>query len=31
LWGMLFAIPAVVVVRTVVSTFFKELKDYRII
>jgi len=31
LWGMLFAIPAVVVVKTVVSTFFKELKDYRII
>ena len=31
LWGMLFAIPAVVVVKTAVSTFFKELKDYRII
>jgi predicted PurR-regulated permease PerM len=31
LWGMLFAIPAVVVVKTVVATFFKELKDYRII
>src|SRR5262245_3044291 len=31
LWGTLFAIPAVVVVKTVVATFFKELKDYRII
>jgi hypothetical protein len=31
LWGMLFAIPTVVVVKTAVSTFFKELKDYRII
>ncbi|MGB9475786.1 MAG: AI-2E family transporter [Candidatus Udaeobacter sp.] len=31
LWGMLFAIPAVVVVKTAVSTFFKELRDYRII
>ena len=31
LWGMLFAIPTVVVVNTVVATFFKELKDYRII
>jgi predicted PurR-regulated permease PerM len=31
LWGMLFAIPTVVVVKTTVSTFFKELKDYRII
>jgi predicted PurR-regulated permease PerM len=31
LWGMLFAIPAVVVVKTAVTTFFKELKDYRII
>ena len=31
LWGMLFAIPTVVVVKTVVGTFFKELKDYRII
>jgi predicted PurR-regulated permease PerM len=31
LWGMLFAIPTVVVVKTVVETFFKELKDYRII
>jgi hypothetical protein len=28
---MLFAIPTVVVVKTVVATFFKELKDYRII
>lgn len=31
LWGMLFAIPTVVVVKTAVSTFFKELKAYRII
>lgn len=31
LWGMLFAIPTVVVIKTIVSTFFKELKDYRII
>jgi predicted PurR-regulated permease PerM len=31
LWGMLFAIPTVVVVKTAVSTFFKGLKDYRII
>jgi predicted PurR-regulated permease PerM len=31
LWGMLFAIPAVVVVKTIVATFFKELKAYRII
>src|SRR5215471_11662814 len=31
LWGMLFAIPTVIVVKTVVATFFKELKDYRII
>jgi predicted PurR-regulated permease PerM len=31
LWGMVFAIPAVVVVKTVVETLFKELKDYRII
>ena len=31
LWGMLFAIPTVVVVKTIVETFFKELKDYRII
>jgi predicted PurR-regulated permease PerM len=31
LWGMLFAIPTVVVVKTVVATFLKELKDYRII
>ena len=31
LWGMLFAIPAVVVVKTAVSTFFKELRAYRII
>ncbi|HZR06664.1 MAG TPA: AI-2E family transporter, partial [Candidatus Udaeobacter sp.] len=30
LWGMLFAIPAVVVVKTAVATLFKELKDYRI-
>jgi predicted PurR-regulated permease PerM len=31
LWGMLFAIPTVVVVKTAVATFFKELKAYRII
>src|SRR5262245_16252205 len=31
LWGMLFAIPTVVVVTTAVATFFRELKDYRII
>ncbi len=31
LWGMLFAIPTVVVVKTIFATFFKELKDYRII
>jgi predicted PurR-regulated permease PerM len=31
LWGMLFAIPTVVVVKTAATTFFKELKDYRII
>jgi predicted PurR-regulated permease PerM len=31
LWGMLFAIPTVVVIKTAVATFFKELKDYRII
>ncbi len=31
LWGMLFAIPVVVVVKTAVETLFKELKDYRII
>ena len=31
LWGMLFAIPTVVVVKTAVATFFRELKDYRII
>jgi len=31
LWGMLLAIPTVVVVKTVVETLFKELKDYRII
>lgn len=30
-WGMLFAIPAVVVLKTAVETLFKELKDYRII
>ena len=30
LWGMLFAIPAVVVVKTAVETLFKELKAYRI-
>ena len=31
LWGMLFAIPTVVVVKTEVATFFRELNDYRII
>lgn len=31
LWGMLFAIPAVVVVKTAVETLFKELRAYRII
>jgi len=31
LWGMLFAIPTVVVVRTAVEILFKELKDYRIV
>jgi predicted PurR-regulated permease PerM len=31
LWGMLFAIPTVVVVKTVAETLFKELKDYRIV
>jgi len=31
LWGMLFAIPTIVVVNTAVATFFKELKAYRII
>jgi predicted PurR-regulated permease PerM len=31
LWGMLFAIPTVVVIKTAVATFFEELKDYRII
>jgi putative heme transporter len=31
LWGMLFAIPTLVVVKTAVATLFKELKDYRII
>ena len=31
LWGMLFAIPTIVVVKTAVATFFKELKAYRII
>jgi predicted PurR-regulated permease PerM len=31
LWGMLFAIPAVVVIKTAVATFFRELKAYRII
>jgi predicted PurR-regulated permease PerM len=30
-WGMLLAIPTVVVVKTAVETLFKELKDYRII
>src|SRR5205809_2310713 len=31
LWGMLFAIPTVVVMKTAVATFFRELNDYRII
>lgn len=31
IWGMLFAIPAVVVLKTAVETLFKELKAYRII
>jgi predicted PurR-regulated permease PerM len=31
LWGMVFAIPTVVVVKTAVETLFKELKDYRMI
>ena len=31
LWGMVFAIPTVVVIKTAVGTIFKELKDYRII
>jgi predicted PurR-regulated permease PerM len=31
LWGMLFAIPTVVVVKTAMETLFKELKDYRIV
>lgn len=31
LWGMLFAIPTVVVIKTTVETLFKELKAYRII
>ena len=31
LWGMVFAVPTVVVVKTAVETLFKELKDYRII
>ena len=31
LWGMLFAIPTVVVIKTAVATFFEELKDYCII
>jgi predicted PurR-regulated permease PerM len=31
LWGMLFAIPTVVVAKTAAETLFKELKDYRIV
>jgi predicted PurR-regulated permease PerM len=31
LWGMVFAIPTVVVVKTTVETLFKELRDYRMI
>jgi predicted PurR-regulated permease PerM len=30
-WGMLLAIPTVVVLKTGIETLFKELKDYRII
>jgi predicted PurR-regulated permease PerM len=30
LWGMLFAVPAVVVLKTAVETLFKELRAYRI-
>ena len=30
-WGMLLAIPTVVVVKTAVETLFRELNDYRII
>jgi predicted PurR-regulated permease PerM len=30
-WGMLFGIPTVVVIKTAVATFFRELKAYRII
>jgi predicted PurR-regulated permease PerM len=31
LWGMVFAIPTAVVLKTAIETLFKELKDYRII
>jgi predicted PurR-regulated permease PerM len=31
LWGMIFAVPTVVVVKTAVETLFKELRDYRMI
>jgi putative heme transporter len=31
MWGMLFAVPTVVVVKTAVETLFKELKAYKII
>jgi len=31
LWGMIFAVPTVVVVKTAVETLFKELRDYRVI
>src|SRR5262249_11543710 len=31
IWGMVFAIPTVVVVKTVVETLFKEFKDYHMI
>ena len=31
LWGMLLAIPTVVVVKTTVETLFKELNEYHII
>lgn len=30
LWGMLFAVPAVVVLKTAVETLFRELRAYRI-
>ena len=30
LWGMLFAVPTVIVLKTAVETLFKELRAYRI-